>query len=285
MINKNGEKITSKNADTSFIASEIRFIMKGFKNGCDDRKAQNVAERIVKYLKAGGEISKIESHLEVLNNYSAETKSSDFLWELVYIRRIMMSVYEDDLDDMVSAAQSKHMAATYFDKICELTPTYYNHCCRVMEYTSAAAAYGRITGSDENAEKSAELFEKSEKMFFQIEEKEASIYYEVGAFLYFSKYFSYNIFSEEKDKKFESIKKSCFYSRKNYEIKESEENLRKLALIYSIYVTCEQFSFSEEETFFKTLIAKLEAAVSLGNENLASVLRSLKVKLRRFESE
>lgn len=285
MINKNGEKITAKSEDTSFIASEIRFMMKGLKNGCDDHKARNIAARIVKYLKADGEISEIESHLEVLNDYSAETRSSDFLWELVYIRRIMMSVYEDKFDDAVLAAQNKYLAATYFDGICKLTPTYYNQCCRVMEYTGAAAAFGRIAGSDENKEKSTELFEKSEEMFSQVEEKEVSVYYEVGAYLYFSKYFSYNIFSEEKDKKFNSIKKSAFYSRKNYELKESEEKLRKLALIYSLYVSCEQFSYSEEEMFFKTLIDKVEAAVMLGNQNLASILRSLKVKLKRFESE
>lgn len=287
MIDSSGNKILPKkeSGDVNFILSEIRFIMKKFNSGFDDMKARNAAERIKKFLKLNGDVTEIERMLEMLESYSENSKSTDFLWELVYIRRIMASLETDTYGQSSHVAVNKHISAKHFDKICAIKPTLYYRCCRVIEYANAASSYIDVLNK-ERKEAAEETLQKAETLFWEIEESPEEVYYEAGRFLYFIKSFYIDIYCENKEGKFEAISKCLHYSRICYNLNKTDAALRSYALAYVNYATDSQFCFNEDERMeLKKLIARSEVSVILGNDNLRSILNRLKACLKKFESE
>ncbi len=279
MIDKNGNKIDNnkQTEDPDFILAEIRFLMKGFRNESNDLRAYTVAKSITTYLRSGGNYLSITEILSELESYSEQTASSNFMWELVYIRREMAKAQQTSAKDQKKfAAECRHFSAKYFEKICKLAPTYHNNCCRVQEYIIAVMHFEKVN----DKENIFSILTHAEDLFLQIDEQDQMLYYETGKMLYIKRYVNTN--PRNDTDRFHAISKLVYFSREIYKRDVCFDTLDYYALCYDIYSDYETFPFHEEKENFKALIELLEEEYSAGNEKAKSKLDQLKSTFLKY---
>lgn len=255
MIDSSGKKIVAaeQDVDLDFVLAEIKFFLKGFENEPNDEKALSIAKSIKSFLKANGASTEVMSFTIKLENYSKQTRSDTFVWELVYIRRLH-SKYFSKINEKKIAAECRYISAQHFEKICELRPTQYNKCVRILEYIVATNEY-------ENADmtfKNNSILTYAESLFIQIESSVNEDYFTAGMHLYYNLYDDYKTVQKDSERAYESIQRAVKYAWRNYGYRKNVENLQRLCLYYSSYLRCEQFQYKAEENRLRLLISYIK---------------------------
>ncbi len=277
MIDTTGKKIVSEeqSGKPKFILAEIRFFINGFRNSSNDQKANNIALCIKNFLNAGGDKSEIKEFLFILERYSEETSSEDFLWELVYIRRLLVKAY-DMVFDLPYAAECSHQAAKRFEKICEVAPTHFNHCCRVQEYVSAAIYFIDANKSHLFDKKIEGILDYAEDLFLQIEKSDKAIYYSSGKYLYRIRQQYLLRQQYDRSSMCRIVKELEYFAREVYYREMTTDNLDFWANTYIEYLELGAFSYPDEEENYRKLLNLVDEAVLNGSRKLQDSLDKLK---------
>ena len=264
MLDSTGKKIEldDQNVDFEFALKEINFFTKGFQRENNDVTALGLAKCVHQFLKSNGDAKKVESVISLLEDYSANTKNDTFVWNLVYIRRLQGEYFSKNFQKK-EMAKCRRVSAKHFEKICEIKPTLYNKCCRVLEYVTASIEYTEV---NMRIERDAVL-ERAEELFLEIPPVSNEDYYLAGRYLY------YNIYLKNKDiygipaKALESIKNAVDYALKMYLVNDSTTNLRRLCDFYTVYSETKGYSVNnaEEEERLKHLIECIASKLGSGH--------------------
>jgi len=169
LIDQNGKKIVPDNTDEDpiFVLKEIAFLQKGFEKGPHDQLAYLLTKRVHVYLQLrSGGANRVKAAVELLRTYYPESKSTDFLWELVYVFRLLAKVEDGLFGSKQEVTEHLLNSARCFDRIIEVSPTIHNRCCLVIEYSFAVMHYGRQRGA--RREKLLELIGHMRDVFYDM---------------------------------------------------------------------------------------------------------------------
>lgn len=277
--NDNIKKDNGQSEDAEFALAELRFLIRGFRRGSDDSKALLIAKSIKNIIGQDIDFSPAKEILEEMENYSSESQSDDFIWELVYVRR-KLAQYCGSREE---AAENRYIGAKHFERICEVAPSRFNKFCRIQEYVTAANFF-MLADGQRNQKRIESILDYAEEQFVKIEEASEEMYYATGEYLYLNKYLSLIYAKVRGSERLETVKKTVEYSRKHYMIDKSAGTLKTLAMAYLDYTEDEDFSFSEEEENLVTLVEWCWDAVSKGNTALAKYYDKLNKKLKSFRN-
>lgn len=249
MIDKNGKKITlsSKDEDKEFMYSEIRFMVKSFKNESDDQKAERLARRMNDFICLFKEEKGLEDTFSLLEEHANNTQSEDFLWEMVYIMRKKASL--DKKEYSFFRGECYCTSAMYLDKICSLNRTTHNMCCETLEFLLSSENYFESQNDSKALDLAKETFLIAESCFERVKDDGSIFYIETGQELYRVKYTQCeNDAKDEHDILKELARFSVELFFRNNDIK----TLEYIVLIYKTYSSFKFFSFEHEcETLYK----------------------------------
>ena len=264
MIDSNGNRIEkfSFSEDYDFKISEIKFMLNGFRNSQDNKRAVSVAnalksmlnnKELFKFIESD-DVVFIEDSVKELEDYSDYAENADLLWEMVYLRRRLANAY-NCIDMKHYAADSRFIGAMHFDRICMLLPLAFNYGARFCEYANLVKFVQKESEVYDkwDTERVRKLFLRAEN-FVESENMLKNDDYLDGAAYYFTAKQKY--YSEISDKllEYNAAKRGVYYLREQYRLGKSVDVLKKLVDIYIQYTGLERYSFSEEKQHFETLL-------------------------------
>lgn len=279
MIDSNGKKIINdkEKVDLDFLLAEIKFFLKGFRISTSDEKALNIAKSINEFLKAEGSPICVTNIVLELEEYSTETRSDDFMWQLVYNRRTLSECFFRR-DNKPYGADCRYIAAQHFEKICELTPSAYNKHCRILEYVIATNDYSKANMKFKNNA----ILTHAEQLFVELEDSVNENYFMVATHLYYNLFVDYKDVQNDPERAYESIKRCVNYAWRMHRHRNSMGNLQRLSLYYWYYMHCKQYSVAAEEERLRTLI-DLMSNYEDGNYLIRSRISTFRDVLENFE--
>ena len=283
MIDENGNKIDETvSGDSDFALAEMKFLMKGFECERDDSRALVIVSALNGFLKAGGEVGAVKETLEELEKYSYESENNDFLWGLVYARRSVSEFFQEQ-GKAKDAAVSRHIGARHFEKICKLRPSYYNFCCRIMEYVAAAKLYKNCYGQEIEA---GRIITYAEALFGNLDESSEKIYLSAGQSLFLDKYLYLMKIRAEEEERYQALKRTVDFTRRLFLLERDSRNLKILMASYIDYSRFKAYPVSpEEEDNLKNIIEWGNEAFLNGNTEIKDCLDKLKIRLRILYGE
>lgn len=278
MIDENGNKIGEvKSGDSDFALAELNFLMKGFRNERDDSRASAIVSALNEFLKSGSDVNLVKETLEELEKYSYESENNDFLWGLVYARRSLSESFQKH-GRSKEAAASRHVGARHFEKICKIRPSYYNFCCRIIEYATAAKLYKNCDGQEVEA---GRIFTYAEALFGKLDDSADKIYLSAGQTLFMNKYLYLMKIRAEEEERYQALKRTVDFTRRLFLLERDSWNLKLLMMCYIDYSRFKAYTVSpEEEENIKEIICWGNEAFSEGNSEIKNYLDKLKVRLR-----
>lgn len=283
MIDENGNKIgETESGDSDFALAEMKFLMKGFENERDDSRALVIVSALNGFLKAGGEVGEVKETLEKLEEYSYESENNDFLWELVYARRSVSRFFQKQ-GKSKDAAVSRHIGARHFEKICKIRASYYNFCCRIIEYVTAANLYKTCVGQEIET---GRIFTYAEALFGNLDDSSEKIYLSAGYTLFMGKYLYLMKIKAEEEERYQALKITVDFTRRLFLLKRDSLNLKILMTCYIDYSRFKAYPVSpEEEDNLKNIIEWGNEAFLNGNTEIKDYLDKLKIRLRILYGE
>ncbi|MBR2868302.1 MAG: hypothetical protein IKB88_04435 [Clostridia bacterium] len=287
MIDVNGNKILNEDErrleDSDFILSEIKFFYKGFIKSPDADKAGTIAWKIQEYLVADGGSEEIKDILEKLFDYSEQSDDIDFLSKLMVVLKSFSEEQGESDEEKEYAAEIRQKALILYDRICEINPSDYNLCVRVLDYTRTIDALKKISEERRPTDRISILLEKAEDFYGQIKETRTHIYYYTGQRLYITKYlFLISVRTSDRKLVADSIRKSIHCARNSYETERKISDLKFLARCYLSYISMASFSYAEEEDNLDVLAAWLEEADNGQDDDLTELLEKIRKRIRSF---
>lgn len=256
MINKAGEKIIERNDafDEEFALKEITFFMKGFRKGPDDIKANCTAKTIKEYLKNEGTSVLIYDYLEELESFSDDSRSDDFLWELVYIRRIYAQ-RRMDIGECEMAYSHRYRSAQHFENICKLVPSWYNRRVRIYEYSMASIYLLDHKKFWEIQNKLKDCIYRTEELLLELEPKDETNYYDTARVVYVCKRLYMQAAKLDNGEEWiDCLRKLTYYSRETYRLNKTDvDYLDWVVSYYELGGIYDEFVCREELDNINTL--------------------------------
>lgn len=281
MIDVNGKKIIprSDSADPAFLLKEICFFLKFFETGQSDPQALILAKKVHAFLKAGGNDSESAAARLALEAHSEHTRSFDFLWELIYIRRILADLTENSPQGKMEKTRHREKIAELFTRAAEVSPTNYNRCAAVIEWVNASV----FSNASGEKEKTDQFLSRALLLFEAMEESKTEKYYTAGQFLYHQMILKQSDLKAPNDNRFHAFQKIIKYAQALYGIKPNDESLWLLAAAYCDSFSYRLFSFEKEKENLKLVLAMLDERIPKGSADLKKIRNALFEKIKKAE--
>lgn len=269
MIDSNGNKIAEKTSvkDYDFNIAEMKFLMKGFRNCQDVKRAVTVTNALKTILDnqdifkliESEDVTCIEDFIKELEDYSDFAGNANLLWEMVYLRRRLANAY-NSIDMKHYAVDSRFTGALHFDRICTLLPTAFNYGARYCEYANTVRFVQREPEVHDkwDTEKVKKLFLRAENFVESENMLKNNDYLDGAAYYYEAKQKYYSVISD-KLSEYHASKREVYYLREQYRMGESVDVLRELVNKYIHYTGFERYSYPDEKQHFETLLEWVKA--------------------------
>lgn len=261
-----------------FTLNEIEFFTEGLRKEKSDYTALLVFRSIKEFLQKSKDAQKLRPFLGELNNYLDLTSDANLCWEYVYAVRAILDVLLKDAKDNDYVTETAFASAEAFERICELSPTHHNRCCRVKEYIYASMSVSLLSGDAKATSQSRKkALSLAHKHFSELENDDSVLYYDTGISFYLE---AYNlVYRDEKlkDKLPEILRNLSEYGY--LYLLRSDQDSRRLsvtALAYLEYSKTPDFDFSKEKDRIKDIIRWLNFAINGGMTSLKSTCSSLR---------
>ena len=246
--------------------------MKAFRKTPADPQALIVASKIHGYLKAKGNCLMILDTFRILKEYSERSNSYDFLWELIYIHRI---VTEQMAKGKLQKAEYNEQQARFFTIIARIRPTPYNRCSEVIELVTTAIYYKEAG----EREKASLFLVRAQDLYEAIDEVKTEKYYTAGRYLYIEIITSKTGIDKNLDEKLAAYKKLIKSAQGLFDIKPSNDLLSLLANACINIFAFKQFCYAEEKESIKRVLALLDKAIAEGAVDLKRQRDWLNIKV------
>lgn len=278
MIDQYGNKINSGNnieADPKFTLSELQFMMKGFRKNSSVHSAMMIAKKLTQITKNEDILICIEDEIsaiiEELEAFAATSGDSNLCWELVYSLR-SLSLYNHKLSIMGYSSRYKRRSASLFEYICEFTPTEYNKCCKILEYSAyVLIQFGSDKDSEFNKTACLDVLLKQEKDFKLLTDRSA-VYFKTGRNLYRYMFIIYSSLNNEKKTR-NAAYETAYYSREYYLADKSDELLQQYLTDYLKYAGLPTYLYPQNTEQFNEAMKWAEELVKRAdNKTNASIL-------------
>ncbi len=246
MIDKNGQKIIGDKDkyDSEFALKEIKFFFKGFLSQPDDKKAYSISKMIHQYVKNTKQYEPVAEYMKELEDYAHVTRNDDFVWHLVYIRRLQADVLKaGGKADYNEIFEAKYAAAKHFENICKIYPSKFNNRARASEYMSAAIVLHNAGCFSKISEKLKEICVYVEELFKDLVPEGKDVYYDTGRLLYYFKfYYAANSIQGKDSECIENLNKAIYYSLEGFALdKTNDFYVRQIAMFFELGIKYKGF--------------------------------------------
>ena len=283
MIDKDGNKIQSayEALDPVFALKEILFLMRPFRLNRNDTDALSLGKRMVSYLKVCRQPDPSAADLlEELEDYAGRTKSTDFLWELVYARRQLAKMADGPGPGCLIAAEHCRVSALHFESIVRFAPTAFNRCAEVIELYLAALYY-----KDAKARDKADMcLELAHEKFLLIEESPLNVYYQAGELLYYGLTDLYSKTEALLQEKLKWNLKQIYFSCNRYGLEPNQLSLQMAVNAYEEIYLNPDFPHEEEKPRIHQLLTWIRTGVDAGEPGYKSLHQRLERVLKLHEA-
>ena len=266
----------------SYRVKEIAFLTEVFREDKYDRLAYKIATYIHNFLKAQGKVDDIKNFLEELEAYSTDSRSENFIWELVYIRRYIKNKYSNP----EIAIRHGTIAANHFGTICKINPSVYNRCCRILELLSLVPFLNRLK-SNEARKRHSELLENAETFFNDIKVKNPAptIYLRTAYFLYSFKTDYLVLTNAPAEVQLCELSKFAIHARNYYMQSKEVFVLIKLAETYIELCKIPDFPYESERENIFFLLKELNKEPNNKSYDARSALRRLRAAVTKYTAD
>ena len=280
MINENGEKISGdKNtADPELLLAEVRFFLKAFRKNPNDNSALAIAGKALSFVRASDSPDEVLEFIKELEKYTSETKSVEFIRELISIRNTMSDKCDSSEDGKLFAAVHQHVGAMLYNDIRRIEPARHTYrYLQVLDLLIAAKKYHEI----DQQTTANEILDEAQRIYEEIAQQQEVSYFSVGKMLYTDMLWMKTDFKNAEARFIIQVRLIC--TVKNLlKYEDDRRHYRLLATIYNIVLKNEDFPFEQEKEYIERIIEKLRYLVEEENDTASkSYYRLLKQAYRR----
>lgn len=268
--------------DVEFKFKEVVLFMEHFRFQSTACLAMMILKDLKRFLELGGDHSRVMPYLLELEAYSPKTANEDYVWELVYVRRIIARSFEVK-KDYESAFEHALRSAKHFDLIVEIRPTTHNFCCRILEYLSAITMLENTKYAFLKIRQIKELYDYCRARFKEISEAKGNIYYETGSSVFLKYYKFSRKQNDPKSVSYDLLTSFIDCTVKHYQDEGDNRLLKNAMIAYQELSGYGMFSYEAEKERIQTVLGWANTAIENGADMLKESYEYLMKTVKKYE--